>query len=140
MNLVPYSPFLDLQGVDRDFDRLWRSERSMLPSLVGASAMDMYEEKGDLAVEVSLPNFKKEEIKVATDEGVLEISAEHKEKDETKDKRRYYFHESSNRYFRRVVLPEGVKADKIKASFKEGVLKITMPMAAPKRTKAIDVK
>jgi HSP20 family protein len=112
----------------------------MVPTVSEASAMDLYEEDGNLVAEVSLPNFKKDEVKVTTDEGVLEVTAEHKEEQEKTSKRRYYFHESSNHYFRRVTLPEGVKTDKTDASFKDGVLKVTMPMQADKKAKEITVK
>ena len=140
MQVVRYNPFRELQRMERDLDKLWENGWGMLPTLTETSAMDLYEENGNLVAAVSLPNFKKEEVKVTTDEGVLEVSAEHKEEEEKKTKRRYYFHESSNRFFRRVTLPEGVKADKADAAFKDGVLKITMPMTAAKKSKEVTVK
>lgn len=139
MQLVKYNPFHDLQKMERDMGKLWENGWNMFPALAETSAMDLYEENGNLVAEVSLPNFKKDEINVVADEGVLEVSAEHKEMKEKKSKRRYFFHESSNQYFRRVTLPEGVKADKVDASFKDGTLKVTMPMAKPSRKKARSV-
>jgi HSP20 family protein len=126
--------------MEQDLDKLWENGWGMVPTVSEASAMDLYEEDGNLVAEVSLPNFKKDEVKVTTDEGVLEVTAEHKEEQEKTTKRRYYFHESSNQYFRRVTLPEGVKTDKTDASFKDGVLKVTMPMQAAKKAKEITVK
>jgi HSP20 family protein len=126
--------------MEQDLDKLWENGWGMVPTVSEASAMDLYEEDGNLVAEVSLPNFKKDEVKVTTDEGVLEVTAEHKEEQEKTSKRRYYFHESSNHYFRRVTLPEGVKTDKTDASFKDGVLKVTMPMQAAKKAKEITVK
>jgi HSP20 family protein len=126
--------------MEQDLDKLWENGWGMVPTVSEASAMDLYEEDGNLVAEVSLPNFKKDEVKVTTDEGVLEVTAEHKEEQEKTTKRRYYFHESSNHYFRRVTLPEGVKTDKTDASFKDGVLKVTMPMQAAKKAKEITVK
>lgn len=140
MQLVRYNPFRELQKMERDLDKLWENGWGMMPTLTEASAMDLYEENGNLVAEVNLPNFNKDEVKVTTDEGVLEISAEHKEEEEKKGKRRYYFRESSNSYFRRVALPEGVKADKAEANFKNGVLKITMPTTTPKKAKTVAVK
>lgn len=140
MQLVKYNPFREIQKMERDLDNLWHSGWGVLPMLNEASTMDLYEEDGKLVAEVNLPNFKKDEVKVTADEGVLEISAEHKEEKEKKDKRRYFYHESSNQYYRRVALPEGAKASKADASFKDSVLKVTMPMATPKKTKAVAVK
>lgn len=111
-----------------------------MPTFAEATAIDLYEEDGNLVAEVSLPNFKKDEVKITTDEGVLEVSAEHKEKEKEKAKRHYFFRESSNQYFRRMALPEGVKADKAQANFKDGILKIIMPYAVQKNVKEIAVK
>ncbi len=58
---------------------------------------------------------------------MLEVSAEHTEKEEDKLKRRYYFRESTNQYLRRISLPEGIEDGVTEAEFKNGVLKITMP-------------
>lgn len=140
MQLVRSSPFRDLARMEKAFDKFWESDWGQFPTFAEAGAIDMYEEDGNLLAEVSLPNFKKGEVKITADEGVLEVSAEHKEKEEEKAKRHYFFRESSNQYFRRVILPEGVKADKAVASFKDGVLKITMPFTAQKKTKEIAVK
>lgn len=138
MQLIKYNPFHELQKMEQDMGRLWENSWNMFPALADTSAMDLYEENGNLVADVSLPNFKKDEINVTADEGVLEISAEHKEEEEKKSKRRYFFHESRNQYFRRVTLPEGAQADKVDASFKDGTLKVTMPMATPSR-KAMSV-
>lgn len=129
-----------MQRLERDLDKLWENSWNPLPKFSEVSAMDMYEENGHLVAEVNLPNFKKNEVQVTTEEGVLEISAEHKEKEEDKGRRHYLFRESSNQYLRRVTLPEGVKTEKTNATFKNGLLKVTMPIAATKRTKAIAVK
>jgi HSP20 family protein len=129
-----------MQEMERDMDKMWQNGWGLLPALAEPSTMDMYEERGNLVAEVSLPNFKKDEVKVTTDNGVLEVTAEHKEEEEKKSKRRYYFHESSNQYFRRVTLPDGVKADKADANFKDGILKVILPMTTAKAPTAIAVK
>lgn len=140
MQIVRYNPFRELQSAERDLDKLWQNGWGLLPSFSETSVMDMYEENGNLVAEVNLPNFKKDEVTVTTDAGILEVSAEHQEKEENKSRRRYLLRESSNRYLRRVTLPEGVKTDTVEASFKDGVLKVTMPMAAPKQAKKVAIK
>lgn len=135
MQLVKYDPFKDL-------DKLWNDDWGVfqsLPSLTKMSSLDMYEESGNLIAEISLPNFSKKEIDIKTDNGVLQISAEHKEKQEQKDKRHYYVRESSDHFFRRVALPTEVEADKAQATLKEGTLRITMPMPPKKNVKTVEV-
>lgn len=140
MQLIKYNPFHEIQKIERDLDKVWNGDWSGMSSLTEAAAMDMYEENGNLVAEVNLPNFDKSEIRVTTKDGALDISAEHKEKKEEKGKRRYFLRESSNQYFRRVMLPEGAKTEDINASFKDGMLKISMPMTEKEQPKAIDVK
>lgn len=139
MQLIKNNPFKDLVKIEHDMEKLWENGWNTLPTFAETSAMDMYREDGNLVAEVSLPGFKKQEVKVMADDGVLEVEAEHKQEKEKKTARRYYFHESSNRYFRRVTLPEGAKAEKAQASFKKGVLKVTMPIGPEKEAKSIAV-
>ena len=140
MQLVKFNPFHDMQRMEQDLDKFWQANWDLIPTFTEATTMDMYEEDGRLVVETSLPNFKKDEVKVTANAGVLEVSAVHKEEEEKKGKRRYLFRESSNKYLRRVALPEGAQDDKTEASFKDGVLKVTMPMAARKEAKLVRVE
>ena len=139
MQLVNYNPTTDFKKMEKELDRFWENGWGILPAFTDMSTMDMYEEDGKLIAEVSLPNFKKDEIKVTKQQGVLEISAEHTEKKEDKSKRRYYFRESNDKYLRRVALPEGVKDDKPEAEFKNGILKITMPAVTVVKTEVSTV-
>ena len=109
------------------------------PSITEA-AMDLYEQDGNLVAEVSLPNFKKDEISVTTNDGFLEITAKHSQEKEEKGRRYYYFQESADRYFRRVELPDGAQADKIQASFDDGILKVSMPMVVKHDAKKVLVQ
>lgn len=131
MQLIQYNPIRDLQRIERDLDKLWDTGWGILPSAGETSATDLYEEDGKLVAAIHLPNFKKEEVKVSVENDALEVSAEHKEKEEDTTKRRYYIRETTNRYFRRITLPEGTKTGKADATFKDGMLKITMPMELP---------
>lgn len=139
MQLIRYDPFRELQRMQRDLDKFWGGGWGK-PMSTDSYAMDMYEEDGKLVAEVNLPSFRKEEVKVTADNGVLEVTAEHQEKEEKKNKRRYYLRESSDQYSRRIMLPEGADASNVEAAFKNGVLKIMMPMAEKPSTKHVEIK
>lgn len=141
MKLTTYNPFSEIEKMEQDLNKLWSSGFGVMPTLDDTSAMDLYEENGKLVAEVSLPGYTKDEVKVNADEGVLEVTAVHKEKEEKQQKRRYFLHESRNHYFRRIALPNNVKADKANAEFKDGILKVTIPMTkAINKAKHITVK
>ena len=140
MPIVRYNPISDLQGLEQELGKFWSNGFNLLPSFADSALVDMYEENGKLVTEFMLPNFKKNEINVTADQGVLEVAAEHMEKEEDKSKRRYYYRESNKQYLRRVALPNGVKTDKVEAAFKDGVLKISMPAGPAKKTKQVAIK
>lgn len=140
MQIVKYDPFKELQKMEHDINTFWGNGWNLPPLLVENSAVDMYEEDGKLVTELHLPKFKKSEITINSDDGVIEVSAKHEDKEEKDSKRRYLMQESKSSYYRRIVLPEGAEGEKASAEYKDGTLKLTMPMVAPKPPKAIDIK
>ena len=83
-------------------------------------------------LELAVPGYKKDELKVNVQDGVLTISSE-KQKESEEDKNGYTRREFSYRSFERSFqLPETVDADNVKASFTDGVLKLSIP-----KTKAL---
>lgn len=140
MQLIKYNPFSELQKMEHDMEKFWENGWSLPGLFIDNTPIDMYEEDGKLIAELSLPNFKKEEVKVTTDDGILEISAEHKEKEEKETKRRYLLRESSSQFLRRVALPEGAVGDEAEANLSNGKLTITMPMPSKKPAKTVTVK
>ena len=90
---------------------------------------DVYEENGNYVVEASIAGFKKEDIKIEADEGNIIITAEKHsdEKEDNKNKkylrRERHFHSKTQRAFYLGDIDE----DSIKASFDNGILKITVP-------------
>ena len=70
-------------------------------------------------------------MKVEVVEGALVISGERKEEQEEKGEGFYRSERTYGSFFRRLPLPEGVKSEEAAATFKNGVLEVTIP--APKR-------
>lgn len=90
-------------------------------------AVNVEETEKAFNLEVAAPGMKKEDFKVEIEKSMLRISAEAKvEKEDKKDDytRKEFNYQSFSRSF---WLPENVLADEIKANYKDGVLKITLP-------------
>jgi HSP20 family protein len=116
----------------RDFDSMLDSawKGTVVPAVNISQTKDSYN------VEVAAPGMKKEDFKVEVENDVLTISAENKEEKEEKSKkytRREYSYTSFSRSF---VLPEGVKSEAVKATYKDGVLSIALPKTEVGKTKA----
>lgn len=98
-------------------------------------AVNVKEKEGNFELEVAAPGMKKEDFKIELDNNVLGISSESKSEDETNQEkytRREFSYRSFNRTF---TLPENVDAEKIKANYSDGVLKIEIPKKAEEKNK-----
>lgn len=99
-------------------------------------AVNVLENEKEYSIELSAPGFKKEEIKVSLDNGILHITAESRNEKEEKDKnytRQEFRYDAFSRSFN---LPENASDDKIDAKYEDGILKLTLAkkvLSAPKR-------
>ena len=102
--------------------------------------MDVYEDKDNVVVKAELPGMDKNEIEVNLSGSVLTLKGEKKKEQEVEEKDYYRSERSYGAFLRTVDLPKDVQADKIKASFKNGVLEVRLPKTQEAKTKEIKVK
>lgn len=134
--------------LDRAFDEpYWPSFRwtsfptFTLPEAAAWSPqIDVFERDNRLVTKVDLPGLKKEEVKVEVTDGYLAISGERKSDAEEKKENFYRSERSYGSFYRAVPLPDGVKHEDIKATFTDGVLEVTVPLAARPEAKARKVE
>ena len=150
-----WHPFENLhREIDRifaDFGRGFGSRRSLFDiepfrgreaTWVSAPAVDITETDKAYVISAELPGLDEKEIEVKLVDGNLSIKGEKRAEKEEREKD-YYLHERQYGAFERVFrVPEGVDAEKIEATFKNGVLALTLPKTAEaqKPEKKIDVK
>jgi len=115
----------------------WPAETSMMMRL---PAVDVYEEKDDVVIKAEIPGLSKEDISVQVTDSTLTIKGEKKREEEVKEDNYYRCERSFGSFTRAVALPCDVKADQVKASFKNGVLEVRMPKTEEAKKKAITVK
>ena len=97
--------------------------------------VDIKESEKEITVTAELPGMDEKNIEVSLADDVLIIQGEKKEEKEGKDKG-YYHVERSFGSFRRILpLPGGVNTQKAEASFKKGVLTITVPKTEEAKSK-----
>jgi HSP20 family protein len=73
--------------------------------------------------------MKKEDVKVEVTDGQLAISGERKSEAEEKGEQFYRCEREYGSFYRRVPLPEGAKIEDVKATFTDGVLEVSVPLA-----------
>ena len=112
-----------------------RSLRRM-PQLPGANLprVDVFEREGNLVIKAELPGVKKEDIELQITDGDLVLRAERREEHEVKEENWYRMERSYGSLYRRLPMPEGVKADQIQATLTDGVLEVTIPKPQEKET------
>jgi HSP20 family protein len=101
-------------------------------------ALDLYQSNDNVVAVVELPGMRKEDIEISLHDGTLTISGERKHASSNGDKA-----ERSERYvgkFRRSIsLPTRVDASKVTATYKDGILIVTLPKAEEAKPKQIQV-
>lgn len=104
----------------------WRHEGRLAEAL-WAPQVETFRRDNNLVIRADLPGLNKDNVNIEVEDDVLMISGERS--DENKDERDDYYRSerSYGRFFRALQLPEGVDADKIEATFKDGVLEVTVP-------------
>jgi HSP20 family protein len=110
------------------FDVPWDrrgGEAAWLPSL------EIVERGGKLVIRADVPGLTKDDVKVEIRDDALTIEGERRQEREEKRKGVYRSERSYGRFYREVPLPEGTDVAQAKASFKNGVLEVTIP--APPR-------
>lgn len=151
--ITPWRPLMDLTRWEREMDNMMdeffgRRLRPWLPSIwprgseaeFVAPSVDVYEEKDDIVVKAELPGMDKNDIEVNISDSALTLKGEKKKEQKIEEKNYYRSERSYGAFLRTVELPKEVQADKIKASFKNGVLEVRLPKTEEAKTKEIKVK
>ncbi len=110
-----------------------RSKWNWSPSL------DVVENKDELKVSAELPGMSKDDVNVTFEDGVLELSGERKSEHEENKDNVHFSERSYGTFHRRINLPQGVDPSKAKASYKDGVLTVTLPKVEEQKPRKIEV-
>ncbi len=102
--------------------------------------MDVVEEEGRYVVHLDLPGMRREDVKVSMESNTLTLTGERRHQAETKDGGFRRFERSYGTFTRTIALPNTIDAKRIEATYKDGVLTVSLPKSEDARPKAIEVK
>ena len=151
MNIVRYrhyppsdlSASLDRLAIMRaEMDRVFEStfglfSRSPAPLSRWRPPVDVYQDKDQFTVIVELPGHKKEEIEISLHDNTLTISGERK--CEESGEQEFLTERSYGKFQRSLTLPTAVDAEKVKASYKYGLLQVVLPKAEEAKPKQVEI-
>jgi HSP20 family protein len=103
-------------------------------------AIDVAEEEETIIVRAEVPGCKADDIDISVHGNVLTISGEKKLSEEKKEKGYYHVESSYGSFKRELTLPTDVNQSKVDASYKDGVLSISLPKAEKAKTIKVKIK
>ena len=140
-----WRPF-EFEKMRREMDRIWDSFSERRPATKDREggewlpSLDVSETKADFVVKAELPGVNPNEIDISLTEGVLTVKGEKKQEREEKEEGYHLVERSYGSFIRSLRLPREVQNEKINASYKDGVLRITLPKTEQAKKKEIKIK
>jgi HSP20 family protein len=140
--LTPWTGIGSLkQEMDRMLERVFEGKWDEFPALGDwAPNMDIAETNDSLVAKVEAPGMDQKDIQISLQENVLTIKGEKKQEKEEKDERYHRVERSYGTFTRSMRLPVGVDASKVTATFKNGLLTVTMLKTPAAKGTTIPIK
>ena len=137
----PSRDLTDIQSeVNRLFDSFFgRPTQATTQERVWAPAVDMYETKDELVVTAELPGLSEKDIHLSITGDVLGLNGERCRNQEVKQESYYRGERWFGRFERTIPLPIPVQAEKVKASYRDGVLAVSLPKVEEIKPKEIKI-
>ena len=146
MNLVRWNPWREMNTLQHRFNHLlddsfFRPGRSDDDLSLGTwhPVVDMYDEDDRVVIKAELPGVDKKDIAVDVKDRVLTLSGERTYDNEVEEENYYRRERAYGKFQRTFSLPADVDSDKIKADFKDGLLKIEVPKPEKQKPKNITI-
>jgi HSP20 family protein len=122
--------------IDRVFDAFFgqtEQARRWVPPV------DLVEAEDHFVLSADLPGLSEGDVDIEVQDSTLAISGERKPEHQQREKGWYRIERPFGRFSRSLTLPEGVEADKIEASFDNGVLEVRIPKPAERKPRRISI-
>lgn len=146
MDLVRWEPFEGLNRIQSRinelFDDTFGRARSAYPSAgtaVWFPPVDILESKDSYLIRAELPGMKREDFNLEVHDGSLTLSGERKFEEPANGVEYHPVERLSGRFSRSFYLPQSVKSDGIKATYRDGILEIHVPKAEEAKPKQIAI-
>jgi HSP20 family protein len=128
--------------MNRLFDESVRNVRpgdEALSSAIWSPAVDIYETEDEVVVKAELPEVNQKDIDVQIENSTLTLRGERKFNKETKKENFHRIERAYGSFSRSFTLPSTIDQEKIRADYKDGILKISMPKREETKPKQIKV-
>ena len=145
MALTRWDPFRELsimqERMNRIFDDAGRGWRGDEPSstTTWSPAVDIYETESEIMVQAELPGVDRKDITLNLEKNVLTLKGERRFEKETKQENYHRIERAYGGFSRSFSIPTTVDEDKIRADYKDGVLRVSLPKKEQAKPKQIQI-
>ena len=145
MDLVRWDPFDGLNRFQSRINELFDEtfSRSRMPSPSATSTwyppVDILESRDSYLLRAELPGIKKEDVHVEVQEGALTLSGERKFDEPASGVEYHRVERVAGKFSRSFYLPQTIKQDGIKATFRDGILEVHVPKVEEAKPKQIAI-
>ncbi|HET7811263.1 MAG TPA: Hsp20/alpha crystallin family protein [Steroidobacteraceae bacterium] len=137
MSIVRYEPWALLNRLHRELDQTFDT---VARDATWSPAVDIHEEEQRFVLRADLPGVKPADIEITAEKGVLALRGSRNFEQKQDDGHYSRIERVTGKFVRSFTLPENVQTDAIKASFKDGVLELTIPKQAKPEPRKIEVQ
>lgn len=144
MALTRWDPFRDLDVLQDRMNRLfddagrgWRTEPAS--TTTWSPSVDIFETEGEIVVKAELPGMDRKDVVLNLENNVLTLKGERRFEKETKEENYHRIERSYGSFSRAFSIPATVDEEKIRADYKDGVLKIVLPKKEQAKPKQIRI-
>lgn len=134
LSLIPELDLFDRFFNDLPLPSLFSEEKVLSP------AFDISETEKEYVITGEIPGTDVKDLDVTLLDGLLTVKGEKKQEKEDKDENYHRVERHYGSFERSFRIPEKVKADKLEATYKDGILKIFLPKSEASEVKKIEVK
>ena len=145
--LMNTNPFKDIEKARSEMDRLLDTflfgrpqKGDIWEEIEWLPAIDVAETKNEIVVNVEIPGMDPKEFDISVSEGTLMIKGEKKQEKVEAEENYHLVERRYGTFARSILLPQEVESDKISASYKDGILKVTLPKSEEATRKEIKIK
>ena len=146
MALVKWDPFRDVEKLQNRINRMFEDSFGRSCDLddemslcAWRPAVDIFKTENGIALSAELPGVSKENVSVEVKENILTLKGERLANQKIKEENYYRRERSYGKFQRAFTLPADVDSDKIKAEFKDGLLKIEVPKPEEHKPKTVTI-
>lgn len=141
MVIQRWDPFRDLRQMEDTMNRLWRGFGGASNGVEDWNiALDVVQRPDEIVVNASIPGVKADDVDLSIEDNILTIRAERKTEFEEEGSVYLIRERQTGSFYRALRLPDTVDANKVRSTYENGVLSISLPKAEEKKKKQIKIQ